>query len=81
METLVYHSGEILLSRRMSYAHLMKKSNKKELIKKMMKNQHDQIISELKGGKYLHLLSLETQEIEDKSLDEMVIDFLNTDED
>ena len=27
IETLVYHSGEILLSRRMSYGHLTKKPN------------------------------------------------------
>lgn len=76
VETLVYHSGEILLSRRLSYGHLLQKSNHREIIKNMMKTQHDQIINELRDGKYLHLLSLDTQVIEDKTLDEMVIDYL-----
>ncbi|HDP96039.1 MAG TPA: hypothetical protein ENN40_11895 [Candidatus Aminicenantes bacterium] len=76
VETLVYHSGEILLSRRLSYGHLIHKTNRREIIKNMMKTQHDQIINELKDGKYLHLLSLDTQIIEDKALDDLVIDYL-----
>ena len=77
IETLVYHSGEILLSRRMSYGHLKKKPNLEKKIKIMMKSQHDQIITELKEGKFLHLISMETQEISDLTLDEMVINYLN----
>ena len=42
-----------------------------------MKNQHDQVISELKDGKFLHLLSLDTQVIDERGLNEMVIDYLN----
>ena len=79
IETLVYHSGEILLSRRVSYGHL--KVEKKELrkkIKMMMKTQHDQVSTELKEGKFLHLLSLETQEVDDLTLDEMILDYLET---
>jgi len=76
VETLVYHSGEILLSRRLSYGHLIHKTNRREIIKNMMKTQHDQLITELKDGKYLHLLSLDTQIIEDKTLDDLVIDYL-----
>ncbi len=80
VETLVYHSGEILLSRRISYSHLLKKTDARKRIKAMMKTQHDQVISELKGGKFLHLLSLDTQVMEDNSLDEMVLDFLSQQE-
>ena len=76
IETLVYHSGEILLSRRISYAHLLGKSEPKKKVKSMMKNQHDQIISELKEGKFLHLLSMDTQVIDDRGLNEMVIEYL-----
>jgi len=76
IETLVYHNGEILLSRRVSYSHLLKKTDSRKRIKTMMKTQHDQVISELKGGKFLHLLSLDTQPVEDISLDEMVLDYL-----
>jgi len=76
VETLVYHQGEILLSRRVAYSHLMGKPDQRKRVKAMMKNQHDQIISELKDGKFLHLLSLDTQTIDDRSLDEMVLDYL-----
>jgi len=76
VETLVYHSGEILLSRRISYSHLIKKNDARKRIKNMMKTQHDQVISELKGGKFLHLLSLDTQVVDDLPLDEMVLEYL-----
>jgi hypothetical protein len=80
VETLVYHSGEILLSRRLSYSHLLKKPDARKRIKAMMKNQHEQVISELKGGKFLHLLSLDTQVVNDQPLDEMVLDYLSEEE-
>lgn len=77
IETLVYHSGEILLSRRLSYAHLLNKEGVRKKIKAMMKNQHDEVISDLKAGKFLHLLSLDTQVIDERGLDEMVLEFLD----
>jgi uncharacterized protein YegP (UPF0339 family) len=80
VETLVYHNGEILLSRRISYSHLTSKSDARKRIKSMMKNQHDQVIAELKGGKFLHLLSIETQVVDDAPLDEMVMEFLDQQE-
>ncbi len=77
IETLVYHSGEILLSRRVSYGHLkLEKNDLRKKVKSMMKIQHDQIIGELKEGKFLHLLSLDTQQIEDEGLDAMVLRYL-----
>ena len=76
VETLVYHNGEILLSRRIAYSHLLSKTDTRKRIKNMMKTQHDQVISELKGGKFLHLLSLDTQTVDEVSLDEMVLDYL-----
>jgi len=76
VETLVYHNGEILLSRRIAYSHLLSKSDTRKRIKNMMKTQHDQVIAELKGGKFLHLLSLDTQTVDEVSLDEMVLDHL-----
>jgi hypothetical protein len=77
VETLVYHNGEILLSRRIAYAHLLKKTDTRTRIKAMMKTQHDQVIGELKGGKFLHLLSLDTQVVDDLPLDEMVLEYLS----
>lgn len=77
VETLVYHSGEILLSRRIGYGHLMKKTDLRKRIKNIMKTQHDEVITELKGGKFMHLISMETQTMDDGSLDEMVLEYLN----
>lgn len=76
IETLVYLHGEILLSRRISRAHLAGHADKEKKVKMLMKGQHDQVIAELRGGSFSHLLSLDTQSIEDKTLDEMVLDYL-----
>ncbi len=76
IETLVYLHGEILLSRRISYAHLLESTDKVKKVKNLMKTQHDQVIGELKEGKFSHLMSMDTQDIEDKTLDEMVLEYL-----
>ncbi|MCP4213500.1 MAG: hypothetical protein GY765_02535 [bacterium] len=76
VETLVYHSGEILLSRRIAYGHLLKKTDLRRRVKLMMKNQHDEVITDLKGGRFMHLLSMDTQVIDDLPLDEMVLEYL-----
>lgn len=80
VETLVYHSGEILLSRRIGYGHLLKKPDLRKRIKDIMKTQHDEVITELRGGKFMHLISMETQVIDDIPLDEMVLEYLNNEE-
>jgi hypothetical protein len=76
IETLVYHKGEILLSRRLSYTQFLKSQDLKKKIRSMMKTQHNQIIDELKKGKFLHLISLETQNVNEQPLDELVINYL-----
>jgi hypothetical protein len=76
IETLVYLHGEILLSRRLSYAYLLSALEKNKTIKSLMKTQHDQVCSELKGGNFSHLLSMDTQNVEDKTLDEMVLEYM-----
>ena len=54
----------------------MEKADLRKRIKSMMKTQHDQVIGELKGGKFMHLLSLDTQMVDEQTLDEMVLDYL-----
>lgn len=76
IETLVYLHGEILLSRRLSYAHLLATAEKNKAIKSLMKSQHDQVCSELKGGNFSHLLAMDTQNVEDTTLDEMVLEYM-----
>ena len=77
IETLVYLHGEILLSRRVSYAHLVERSEKTNKIKALMKAQHDQVINELKEGRFSHLLTQDTQDLEDRPLDDMVLEYLS----
>ena len=77
VETLVYQHGEILLSRRAGYSHLKSKPDLRKRIKIMMKTQHEEVIKDLKVGKFLHLLSLETQVVDDLPLDEMVLEYLD----
>jgi hypothetical protein len=76
IETLVYLHGEILLSRRVSYAHLLNAGEKNKTVKSLMKAQHDQVCAELKGGSFSHLLSMDTQNVEDITLDELVLEYL-----
>ncbi len=76
VETLVYQNGEILLSRRIAYSHLQSKPDLRKRIKVMMKTQHEEVINDLKAGKFLHLLSLETQVIDSMPLDEMILEYL-----
>jgi len=77
IETLVYLHGEILLSRRISYAHLLASAEKSKKVKNLMKSQHDQVSAELKEGRFSHLMSMDTQNIEDQTLDEMVLEYLS----
>jgi len=76
IETLVYLHGEILVSRKISYAHLVDREDKIERIKKMMQIQHDQVIKELRGGGFAHLISLETQNLGERTLDDLILEYL-----
>lgn len=78
IETLVYLHGEILVSRKVSYAHLVEKEDVVKMIKKMMQVQHDQVIKELRGGGFAHLISLETQNLEERTLDDLILEYLDT---
>lgn len=80
VETLVYNNGEILLSRRLAYGHLMSKADLRKRVKSMMKGQHEEVISDLKGGRFMHLLSMDTQVIDDLPLDEMILEYLSKQE-
>lgn len=81
VETLVYHNGEILLSRRIGYGHLIQHADLRKRVKLIMKTQHDEVISELKNGKFMHLMSMETQVLDDTiTLDEMVLEYMTKQE-
>ncbi len=74
IETLIYKGGEILGSRRLPYADLLKGENDDAQIAKMMEDQHKGVMLEVKRGKYAP--GGEKTIIEDLSLDEIVLAYL-----
>jgi hypothetical protein len=74
IETLIYRGGEILASRRLPYAELIEGQDAESAISRLMEEQHNTMILEVKRGGF----SPTTEEgvIEDLSLDEIVLAFL-----
>ncbi len=48
--TLLYHQGAILASKKTSYEHLLNETDFKEKVRKLMQEQHKQMIRELISG-------------------------------
>lgn len=74
IETLIYKGGEILGSRRLPYADLLKGEDDEALISKMMEDQHKGVMLDVKRGKYAP--AGEKTVVEDLSLDEIVLAYL-----
>ena len=74
IETLVYKGGEILGSRRLPYAELVKGAQEEATITKLMEDQHKAMIMEVKRGKFAP--ESDQTIIEDLSLDEIVLAYL-----
>jgi hypothetical protein len=72
IETLIYKGGEILASRRLPYAELIRQGDEKA-ISNLMEEQHKAMILEVKRGKFA---PPEEQLPEDLSLDEIVLTYL-----
>ena len=73
IETLVYKGGEILASRRLPYAELVKGHDEKA-ITKLMEDQHKGMMMEAKKGKFAP--EPDKTVVEDLSLDEIVLAYL-----
>lgn len=52
INTLLYYQGEILCSKKTSYADLVGQPHLKEQLLQLMKEQHRKMIKELMKGKY-----------------------------
>jgi len=78
IETLIYMGGEILASRRSSYADLLKKGISEKEIAKRIESQHNRMILDVREGKYDGKPHLPFGEgiISNKSFDEVVLDYL-----
>ena len=74
IETLIYKGGEILGSRRLPYADLVKSPDDEAAITKLMEDQHKGMIMEVKRGRFDP--GGEKTVIEDLSLDEIVLAYL-----
>ena len=74
IETLVYKGGEILGSRRLPYAALVKDRSDEASITKLMEDQHKGMLLEVKRGRFDP--SSDRTMIEDLSLDEIVLAYL-----
>ncbi|MFQ6082182.1 MAG: hypothetical protein ACE5WD_02350 [Candidatus Aminicenantia bacterium] len=61
-------SGQVLASRRIPYASLLESENWDAEIKKLMENQHQAIINEVKEGKFDHYLSFSQEKNESTTL-------------
>ena len=74
IETLIYKGGEILGSRRLPYAELVKGSDDEAAITKLMEDQHKGMIMEVKRGRFE--LTGDRTVMEDLSLDDLVLAYL-----
>lgn len=59
VETLVYATGKLLVSRKTSYTQYLDSHNLGEKIKKIIKEQHKKILQEMSEGKFDHFLTSE----------------------
>jgi hypothetical protein len=54
IESLIYKSGKLLSSRRTYYTAFLNKTDLKEKIASLIKEQHDTILKEISEGKFMH---------------------------
>lgn len=85
IETLVYKGGEILDAKRTAYGHLLTDGYDEKKIIEMIEEQHRTVITEIKGGKYDKGAKLDPLEAEGiinskKSLDQVILDYLASEE-
>jgi len=73
IQTLIYKGGEILASRRLPYAELVRDSETEAAVARLMEEQHKSMILEVKRGRFAPPEELRR---EDLSLDEIVLAYL-----
>jgi hypothetical protein len=81
--THLFLGGNVVDTKRTSYADILGSENREELIREMMEEQHKSMLRDLKRGKYDAQLGLEEpqgpgeeEELEGKSLDEIILNYL-----
>jgi hypothetical protein len=81
--TLLYREGKILNSRKVSYADILKADCLDNVVRDLMKEQHKQMIKDLRDGKFEN--EGETPGTggaeKEKSLDDVILDYLSSSDD
>jgi hypothetical protein len=80
IETLIYSGGEILAARQSSYADLLEQGADEDAIADRIEEQHNQLISEVRAGRYGEKKHRPFGEgiITSRSFDEVVLDYLRS---
>ncbi len=80
--TLLYEEGKILCSRKLSYADILKADCLESVIRNLMKEQHKQMIMDLRDGKFEEKTKGRKSEESPKeaSLDDIILDYLADDD-
>jgi ketol-acid reductoisomerase len=85
--TTLFEGGAILASRKTSYADRLKADNLSEIIRELIKEQHNAVVQDLTAGKFTGAPKTENQAVSEKeqqarkkTLDELVLDYLSTKE-
>ena len=80
IESLIYRGGEILGSKRVPYAHLLKNGYDEKLVIRLMEEQHRNMIADVRRGKYDKSGDLFSDEtlLSDQSLDQVILNYLAT---
>lgn len=76
--TLLYREGKILSSRKVGYADILKADCLESVVRDLMKDQHKQMIKDLRDGKFETMAdgaAVDTDSKE-KSLDEVILEYL-----
>ncbi len=80
IETLIYSGGEILAARQSSYADLLERGTDEDAIAERIEEQHNQLISDVRAGRYDEKKHRPFGEgiITSRSFDEVVLDYLRS---
>ena len=77
VETLVYKGGTILHAKRTSYSEVLHIDCLHEVVTKLMQEQHQRVIQEIKSGKFDWRDEPQLPSSEQpKTLDQLIIDYL-----
>jgi hypothetical protein len=76
VETLVYKGGTILHAKRTSYQEVLHIERLQEVVTKLMQEQHQRVIQEIRSGKFEKREEPAARPDQSKTLDQLILDYL-----